>query len=308
MSYLEVITKVDNFPYGEDPGYYKLLSHDRSAILGYIEEDIAARLAEELWFHIERSEKTVTFDSKLDIFEKRNEVLKTIAEKWRKLPYFSDSLDKAWRNELYVVYNPTHTPYVLVERALSVLIGVVTYGVHINGYIPASKTSNKKLKLWVPRRSKTKQTYPLMLDNTIAGGIGFPNGIGETVIKECFEEGHLSAEFVKLHIKPTGVVLYMYQPKGAQGNVQPEVEYTYDLEFDNETDVIPRPEDGEVESFVLMDSDEVLKRLYRNEFKPNCGLIIIDFLIRHGYITPDIEPNYSEIVSRCHRKLPFPTL
>ena len=79
-------------------------------------------------------------------------------------------------------------------------------------------------------------------------------------------------------------------------------------EFDNETDVLPYPEDGEAEDFTLMDVSEVLDRLLNNEFKPNCGLVVTDFLVRHGsYITPESDENYLEIVSRCHRMMPFPT-
>ena len=32
------------------------------------------------------------------------------------------------------------------------------------------------------------------------------------------------------------------------------------------------------------------------EFKFNCNLVIIDFLVRHGFITPE-EPDYMAIVA-----------
>lgn len=38
-------------------------------------------------------------------------------------------------------------------------------------------------------------------------------------------------------------------------------------------------------------------------FKPNCGLVIVDFLVRHGFITADDEPGYYEISRRTHRDL-----
>lgn len=45
-------------------------------------------------------------------------------------------------------------------------------------------------------------------------------------------------------------------------------------------------------------------------FKPNCGLIIVDFLIRHGMITVENEPDFFEIGWSCHKDLgkivPFP--
>jgi hypothetical protein len=38
-------------------------------------------------------------------------------------------------------------------------------------------------------------------------------------------------------------------------------------------------------------------------FKPNCGLMIVDFLMRHGLITVEDEPDFFEISWRCHRDL-----
>jgi len=34
-----------------------------------------------------------------------------------------------------------------------------------------------------------------------------------------------------------------------------------------------------------------------NEFKPNCNLVIIDFLVRHGFLVEEDE-DYIEIVQR----------
>lgn len=32
-----------------------------------------------------------------------------------------------------------------------------------------------------------------------------------------------------------------------------------------------------------------------NEYKENCTLVIIDFMVRHGYITPE-QPGYIQLV------------
>jgi len=53
----------------------------------------------------------------------------------------------------------------------------------------------------------------------------------------------------------------------------------------------------------LLSIPEVLNALHNGEFKPNCGLILVDFLMRHGIITPETEPNYIEISWRMHRRL-----
>ena len=38
-------------------------------------------------------------------------------------------------------------------------------------------------------------------------------------------------------------------------------------------------------------------------FKPNCGLAIVDFLMRHGLITAEDEPDFWELGWRCRRDL-----
>ena len=67
-----------------------------------------------------------------------------------------------------------------------------------------------------------------------------------------------------------------------------------------------KPNDEEVEGFELMDVKDVLEALGRAEFKPNCAVVMIEFLIRQGVITRENERDYAEIVARCHRRLEFP--
>lgn len=69
-----------------------------------------------------------------------------------------------------------------------------------------------------------------------------------------------------------------------------------------------------------MSVEEVVSRMHAGEFKPNCALgasessfsvprqltlicvckVLIDFLVRHGYLTPENEPRYLEINQRLH--------
>ncbi|KAL7662410.1 Nudix hydrolase domain-containing protein [[Candida] zeylanoides] len=307
MSLLRIVDNVDNFPYDVPQDYVQLLAHEGTAI-GYLTPQIAQRLAQERPFERCATSSAVRLAASLDTFNKRNAAIAEIAHKWRQLPEFEEALARGWRDELYTVYNPSHTPYMLIERVFSVLLGVVTYGVHINGYVPADGPA-QPMRLWVPRRAATKSTYPGMLDNTVAGGVGHPFGVWETVVKECHEEAGLDPQFVVSHTTSAGAVSYMYQPQlsaVAGLVVQPEVEYVFDMRFDNATDVVPFPEDGEAESFALMDVEDVVDRVRRGEFKPNCGLIIVDFLIRHGYIAAESDPDYLELLRRCHRRIPFP--
>ena len=60
----------------------------------------------------------------------------------------------------------------------------------------------------------------------------------------------------------------------------------------------PRPLDGEVEDFSRLPVRDVGEtvRTSLHTFKYNCNLVIIDFLIRRGFITPD-DPDYVELVT-----------
>ena len=60
---------------------------------------------------------------------------------------------------------------------------------------------------------------------------------------------------------------------------------------------VPPAQDGEVEAFELKPIGEVARLVSETqEFKPNCALVIIDFMIRHGVITPE-QPGYAKLVA-----------
>ena len=217
---------------------------------------------------------------------------------------------KKWRGELYAVYGPGGEHVFSIERSASPLFGVVTYGVHLTCYTRTTTPSGKEdLKIWVPRRAKTKQTYPGMLDNTVAGGIAAGEQPFECLVREAMEEASLPEE-VSRKATAAGCVTYFYirdsRAGGETGLLQPECQYIYDLDLSSEEGVVCKPNDEEVEEFELMSVEGVLEALGNAEFKPNCAVVMVEFLVRHGVITRENERDYAEIVARCHRRLEFP--
>lgn len=228
---------------------------------------------------------------------------------------FSECLD-GWRNELYEIYGDPKSSYFTtgggrhqpqdvvkgnfafaLERAACAIFGLATFGVHMTAY----EGDGEDVKIWVPRRSATKATWPSKLDNSVAGGI--PAGMRpfECMIKECDEEASLEQNVVRRYIQAAGVTTYFYIT--SEGWLQPEVEYIYDLHLPVGT--VLKPKDDEVESFRLMPVADVLKILRNDpeQFKPNCGLILVDFFVRQGFITVENEPQFVEIANRTHRHL-----
>lgn len=223
-------------------------------------------------------------------------------------------LDK-WRGELYPVFGPRGDLLFTVERSASPLFGVVTYGVHMTAFTRTSISSldggeEERLRIWVPRRSKTKQTYPGMLDNTVAGGIAAGEKPFDSMVRESMEEASLPENLVRRKAKATGCVTYFHirdvRAGGETGLLQPECQYVYDLDLTGEEGVECKPNDDEVEGFEVMDISHVLEALGKEEFKPNCAVVMIDFLVRRGIITRENERDYAEICARLHRRLEFP--
>jgi 8-oxo-dGTP pyrophosphatase MutT (NUDIX family) len=212
-----------------------------------------------------------------------------------------------WRNELYPVYGENGEVIYSIERSASALFGVATYGVHMMAFVK-SPYSSHGIKLWVPRRSATKQTYGGMLDNTVAGGLATGEKPFEALVREAAEEASLPADVVSKNVTSHGHITYSYirdaRAGGEVGLIQPEVEYVYDLELP--ADVVPKPCDTEVEQFYLWTVEEVQECLRNGEFKPNCAMVLLDFFIRRGILTKENEKDYDEIKQRLHRVLEFP--
>lgn len=212
---------------------------------------------------------------------------------------------RKWRNERYPVYGPKGELVLEMERCASPLFGIVGYGAHMTAYT----RDESGYKIWVPRRAKNKQTYPGLLDNTVGGGMCTDEKPFECIVREAMEEASLPEDAVRASVVSGGCVTYWHVRDNRAGGetllAQPEVEYVYDLELD--ATVIPEPCDGEAEDFKLMSVPEVQAALANNEFKPNCAMIIIDFMIRHGILTAENEPDYVQIIARSHRRLEYPT-
>ncbi|KAK8090952.1 hypothetical protein PG994_000457 [Apiospora phragmitis] len=191
-------------------------------------------------------------------------------------------------------------------RAAAGLFGICCRGAHMTVY---TRTSAGEIKIWVPRRSRHLKTWPGKLDTTVAGGIRAEESPFECIIHEADEEASLSEEFVRKHAQSVGVVTYVAESAAGSGGelglVVPDVLYVYDLEVG--PDIIPKPQDDEVEEFYLISVEEVKEALLREEFKTNCASVMIDFFVRHGILTDDNEPDFLEIVIRLHRDLPVPT-
>lgn len=205
-------------------------------------------------------------------------------------------------SELYPIVGATIP--VSIERFSRSLFGIIARGAHLTVYTQTSQG----IEIWVPRRASTLFTYPNCLDTTVAGGVIAGEDPLTCVIREGVEEASLSDDLVRDNARSCGVLSYMGMNRTAGGGnntlITPDLIYVFDLEV--RQDLMLKPGDDEVKEFYRWGVEKIKQALAQGEFKTNSALVMIDFLIRHGLITPANEKDYAEISSRMHRQLPFP--
>jgi 8-oxo-dGTP pyrophosphatase MutT (NUDIX family) len=189
-------------------------------------------------------------------------------------------------HELYPVV--THfgaPPFLAMERSAMPAFGARAFGVHMHGFVRRADG----LHMWIAHRSRTKATFPGMLDNLVAGGQPLGLSLEDNLVKECAEEADIPAALARQAV-PTGAVSYRMEIDRGLRN---DTLFLYDLELPE--DFVPRNTDGEVESFELWPIRDVLQRIESaSDFKFNCNLTLMDFLLRHGVLDAT-HPEYAAV-------------
>jgi 8-oxo-dGTP pyrophosphatase MutT (NUDIX family) len=200
----------------------------------------------------------------------------------------------AWRNEAFAV-NPRwgEPPIFKLDRGAVPFFGVRAYGVHLNGY----RRRGDAVELWIGRRAADKKVAPDKLDNLVAGGIGDGHGVFETLAKEAQEEASVPPDLIAKAVAAGAISYRMEMPHGLRDDVL----FLFDLEVP--LGFTPQNTDGEIVAFEPMAAGAVVERVRRtDDFKFNVNLVIIDFALRHGLVTPD-DPEYLGLVLGLHRPL-----
>ena len=224
----------------------------------------------------------------LDTFDYRSAAIDSVMRELR-----LEGFIRGWRDEYFsIAAQYGAEPLFDLERAGVPLFGVKAYGVHLNGYV----RRDGEIWLWVGRRAANRPIEPGKLDHLVAGGL--PTGIKpfDNLIKEAAEEASIPKELTR-RARPCGALSYRMELDGC---LRDDTIFVYDLELP--ADFVPRNHDGEIADFRLLPLSEVERLLAETtDFKFNVGLVIIDFLIRQGYLTPD-DPDYSALAMGVARK------
>ncbi len=222
-------------------------------------------------------------DDNLTDFDSRSRVLDKLAS-----TLAAEGLVPKLRGEMYPVKTGFEAEALAeIDRAAVPGFGLRAYGVHLNGYV---RRADGGIDLWIARRASDRTICPGMLDNMVAGGQPIGLGLMENVIKECGEEANVPPKLAAT-AQPVGAITYMLE---TEWGLKPDTMFCYDLELP--ADFTPSNTDGEVETFYLWPASQVAEIVRDTfDFKFNCNLVIIDFLIRHGLIPPE-TPGYVSLI------------
>ncbi|KAK7083407.1 hypothetical protein SK128_024030, partial [Halocaridina rubra] len=199
---------------------------------------------------------------------------------------------QGWREECFNVWADYGTePLFKIERSAATILGVRAYGVHVNGY---SRAPDNSMVVWLQKRAIDKPTYPGMLDTMVGGGLTAGLKPSQVLSKESYEEASIPEHIVKT-ARAAGTVSFLVETeRGLHANT----DFVYDLELPH--DFIPCNNDGEVEGFEPVPVEELLDRVTSSKYKLTSVPVAIDFLVRHGFITPDTEPELPVLMELLH--------
>ena len=280
MDYLRHLIASNNF----DPEAFVPFVLDGRQV-GWISREFRQRLLDEPVF-IEQM-NSISLRPDISGFEQRTAVLMEVVQKLH-----AEEMIPLIMNEPYPVTDCCRDdPLCLIDRPAAARFGIRSYGQHVNGFV----RTPEGIMMWIGKRAMDRGICPGQLDQLVAGGLPYGISLDENLRKECYEEAGIDKAIASQAI-PTGLVRYR---KMTERGGKEDVLYIYDLELP--ADFTPRNTDGEVEEFRLLPIEEVARIVREtDDFKLNCNLVIIDFLIRHGLLTPDHE-DYLSLVSglRC---------
>ena len=174
----------------------------------------------------------------------------------------AEGLFGGWRDELFDVFLPgTGQPIFALERSAFRLFGIQSQAAQLIGYRPDGA-------VWVARRSQSKAIDPGLLDTLVGGGVRAGESPTQTLWREASEEAGLTPEQTAHAVACREFELWRRVAPG----VQNERVTVFTLVV--EPDWTPVNTDGEVDSFLCLDSTALEQRLAAGEFAYEAALSI----------------------------------
>lgn len=275
--------------------HYRLIKgYDKP--FGYVHNRFVEQINWPGYWEIDPEKRTLSLTSAPD-FRTRSQLMNEtlgINHESQKVPALA-----RWSEEDFPLYSATGEHVLDMNGAGVDVLGILNFSVHMIGWV----TTAEGIKIWVPRRSR-RMSFPGMLDSTVGGSLPSGERPIDGIVRECEEQICLDPAYTRDNIISCGTNSFQLSVTDSQlPACQHQVQYLYEMEF--RRGIVPRIGDGEVGELKLMTIDEVREAMKNGEFKLSCNMTYLAFLIRHGYINAENEPDLPEICARLHRRHQF---
>ena len=285
--------------------YYYFLLEGYKKPVGYVHKAFVQKMIWPKYWKTEHDKRLLTLTSATK-FDQRSARTQSVKETLQlSVKAGTITAPELWTDESFPIHAADGTHVLDINRPGLDIFGVISYFVHMIGWTTTSSKDGTK-KFWVPQRSPTKSNYPNMLDNTVGGCLSSSSENPlDGIVRECEEEISLDSVHPLSRIKACGITSYhMTKTDSGEPGCQSQVQYLYEMEIGGEEeDVVPRiGGDGEVGEIFLMSLEEVKRALADGEFKPNCAMTWLSYLIRHGHLNAENEAEFVEIACCLNRR------
>lgn len=202
---------------------------------------------------------------------------------------------RAWRDEPYPLRDLHGGEHGRVERAASRFWGLLTLGVHGNGYL--ADAAGRPTHLWIARRSFAKPTDPGRLDTLVGGGVPAGQSADEALVREGWEEAGLQPDLLAARVAGGVLVIDADIAEGRQ------VEWLHVFDLPLPAGWRPRAVDGEVHEHLCLPVDEALAHAASGEMTMDAALATLDFALRHrlgGRLVLDVADELAALRRGIH--------
>ncbi|KAK3332667.1 hypothetical protein B0T19DRAFT_448592 [Cercophora scortea] len=303
FSGLALVKLVDTWPYyQQNPAAYKAWMQDYYYFMiegypkpfGYMHKSILQGLNLSPSWKVNSERRLLTM-VQADSFQERTQVMREML--LRAVKEGALTSPRKFYGEALRVMSSEGEHVLDTDRSGLDPFGVVSFSSHVIGFV----RDGNETKYWVPKRSATKPTVPNKLDSTVAGVVRSGERPVDCMARKIAVEASVPKEYTRANITACGTVSYqMSITSNGKPGCQHIISYLYEMEIGR--DMIPRPGNDEVEAFTLMTLDDVKGALMEGEFVANRAMVWLAYLIRHGVMTAENEPDFIEICQRLQRK------
>lgn len=313
-SFKDVVDRWNNLSVHEFESGWKFLVLHYDVAVGYIPEDfVKVATWDKTIFQQDPEKKDIRLNPRDKSVEGCNKALVMFCVQNRDRLGFKNGLEpwleKKKKYDLEGNAMPDYTPVLTRSPGLEGLktpspirgiLGILTSGVHMNAYTVKKDYNGEEVvdAIWVSYRKSSKKAYGDCYDQIVAGGMDPEDERNPwtTLHREAGEEAGYECDgnIMRLIKGSTRVgiidgfrtIYYRTRRdakagKAEEGHIEPGVRFCFDLKLDARQ--IPRPNEAGMD-FYHYSVDEIKESLREGLWKPNSGLVMLDFLLRRGLV------------------------